>query len=109
EADLFELIQDPRIAKKLRGPVPRSYMIVPLKVHGAVLGALTLTMTTESMRRFTEDDLVVVEDLARRAAVAIDHARLYRQSRRDLHRLVAAQHAGHSGSWEWRVGTDELI
>jgi serine phosphatase RsbU (regulator of sigma subunit) len=41
-----------------------------------VFGALTLA-TAQSGRHFTEQDLAVAEDLARRAALAIENARLY--------------------------------
>ena len=41
-----------------------------------MFGALTLA-TAESGRHFTEQDLAIAEDLARRASLAIDNARLY--------------------------------
>ena len=56
----------------------RSFMIVPLVARERVLGAITL-VSSESGRRFQPMDLVVAEDLARRAATAIEHARLYRE------------------------------
>jgi signal transduction histidine kinase len=43
------------------------------------LGAITLA-AAESGRRYTSADLVVAEDLAVRAALAVDNARLYRES-----------------------------
>lgn len=58
---------------------PTSLVIVPLKARDRVLGALTL-LSTESRRRFTEDDLPFAEMLALRAALAIDNARLYRET-----------------------------
>ncbi|MDX6542086.1 MAG: hypothetical protein QOI71_3696 [Gaiellales bacterium] len=54
----------------------RSSIVAPLAGHGHVFGALTLAITS-SGRRFTEQDLAIAEDLARRAALAIDNARLY--------------------------------
>jgi PAS domain S-box-containing protein len=56
----------------------RSALIVPLvAVSGErPLGALTLAMS-HSRRVLTEHDRRVVEDVARRAAMAIEHARLY--------------------------------
>ncbi len=61
----------------------RSAMIVPLLARGRTLGAITL-VAAESGRRFSEQDLSLAEELARRAALAIDNARLYRESRRAL-------------------------
>ena len=54
----------------------RSSIVAPLAGHGRVFGAITLAIT-ESGRRFTDEDLAVAEDLARRAALAIENARLY--------------------------------
>jgi PAS domain S-box-containing protein len=56
----------------------RSALIVPLVVVGGdrPLGALTLAMS-RSRRVLSERDRAIVEDVARRAAMAIEHARLY--------------------------------
>jgi PAS domain S-box-containing protein len=54
----------------------RSSIVAPLAGHGRVFGALTLAITN-SGRRFGEQELAIAEDLARRAALAIDNARLY--------------------------------
>ena len=60
-----------------RSPGIRSALIVPLAVSGGPpMGALTLAMS-HSGRSLAERDLRVVEDVARRAAMAIEHARLY--------------------------------
>lgn len=56
----------------------RSSMIVPLVAHGRTLGAITMAVA-ESGRRFDEADLRLAEDLGRRAGVALDNARLYRE------------------------------
>jgi PAS domain S-box-containing protein len=57
----------------------RSYLCVPLAVRDEVVGAITL-VAAESGRRFEDSDVRVAEELARRAATAIDNARLYRQA-----------------------------
>ena len=54
----------------------RSYLGVPLVARGRSVGALSL-ITAESGRRYTEDDLRLAEDLAHRAALAVDNARLF--------------------------------
>jgi GAF domain-containing protein len=64
---------------------PRSVMTVPLAAGGRVLGAMTFAFA-DSGRRYTRADLTLAEDLARRAAVAIENARLYeleREARRE--------------------------
>ena len=56
---------------------PRSAIAVPLVARGRTLGALTFAWS-ESGRRYEETDLALAEEVARRAALAIDNARLYR-------------------------------
>src|SRR5206468_2775665 len=56
-----------------------SYMCVPLKGRDRVLGAITF-ISSESGRRFDEGDLLTGQELARRAATAIENARLYRET-----------------------------
>ena len=58
-----------------------SAMTVPLIAHERVLGAITL-VTAESGHRYEPDDLRFAEDLARRAANAIDNARRFGQQAR---------------------------
>jgi signal transduction histidine kinase len=58
----------------------RSSLVVPLRARGEVLGALAL-FSWDAARRYGEADLPLAEDLARRVALAIDHARLYREAR----------------------------
>src|SRR5262249_7261415 len=55
----------------------RTAVVLPLLARGRILGGLTLAMAC-SGRRYTPDDLAVAEDLASRAAIALDNARLYR-------------------------------
>ncbi len=54
----------------------RSAMIVPMKAHGRTLGAITL-IATESEREYGAADLPLVEELARRSALAVEHAALF--------------------------------
>ena len=54
----------------------RSYIIVPLTARGRTLGALTLA-TAESGRFYTDDDFRFAQDVAFRAALAVDNARAY--------------------------------
>jgi serine phosphatase RsbU (regulator of sigma subunit) len=61
--------------------IPTSALAVPLVARGRTLGALFL-MYTESGRRFGAADVAFAEDLARRAAVALDNARLYAERAR---------------------------
>jgi signal transduction histidine kinase/HAMP domain-containing protein len=58
---------------------PRSLMAVPLIARGRTLGSMAFA-AAESGRRFTEADLALAAELARRAALAVDNARLYREA-----------------------------
>src|SRR6185369_10006084 len=63
----------------LRQLAYRSAMIVPLVARGETLGVMTFA-TTISDRRYGPSDLALAEDLARRCALAVDNARLYREA-----------------------------
>jgi PAS domain S-box-containing protein len=54
----------------------QAFMAVPLVAGGRVLGSLLLCVT-HSGRRYDDSERVRAEELARRAALAIDNARLY--------------------------------
>src|SRR3954452_6652554 len=62
---------------------PRSYMIVPLRARGRVMGALTL-LSTRERRHYNDQDLVFAETLGERFALAIDNAGLYESAERSL-------------------------
>ncbi|HYO66868.1 MAG TPA: GAF domain-containing protein, partial [Archangium sp.] len=58
----------------------KSALCVPLLSRGRVLGALTL-VHSESGRRFSEKELPFMQELARRAGLAVDNALLYGEAR----------------------------
>jgi PAS domain S-box-containing protein len=76
DALLAETAKDPDMLRILRELGLKSYMGVPLTVRGQTLGVLTF-IGAESGRRYEPADLRLAEDLAQRAAVAIENARLY--------------------------------
>jgi signal transduction histidine kinase/DNA-binding response OmpR family regulator len=57
----------------------RSAAVVPLLARGRILGALVLAYGSETGRRRGLIDPALVDDLAGRAAIALDNARLYRK------------------------------
>src|SRR5918992_1725230 len=61
----------------------RSYMVVPMVARGRNHGAITL-VSAESGRRYEETDLRLAEELARRAALAVDNAKLYEEAQREI-------------------------
>jgi PAS domain S-box-containing protein len=72
-------VLSPAHAAVWRAMFVRSYVVAPLRARGRLLGAIHLMMG-ESGRSFAQADLAFVEDLARRAAIAVDNALLYRQA-----------------------------
>jgi PAS domain S-box-containing protein len=72
---LIEVAQDEQHLRILKDLGLRSYLVAPL-LHGAkAFGGITFVFA-ESGRTYTEEDLVIAEDLARRAGTAIENARL---------------------------------
>ncbi|MEV5666843.1 GAF domain-containing SpoIIE family protein phosphatase [Streptomyces flaveolus] len=63
-----------------------SYLAVPLRAHGCVLGALSL-LRVHNPRPFDEEDRDFATELAVRAAISIDNARWYRHERDTAHAL----------------------
>ncbi|MEA2404287.1 MAG: hypothetical protein QOE08_934, partial [Thermoleophilaceae bacterium] len=61
---------------------------VPLRARNRTVGAITV-MTAQSQRSFTSDDVRLMEELARRAGLSIDNARLYTERTRIAHTLQA--------------------
>ena len=54
-----------------------AHLSVPLTVGGRTIGAIALTTTEASRRSFDADDVAMATELAARAALAIENARLY--------------------------------
>ena len=86
---LLETIPDELLTRLARGEEHlqaartlgfKSSMVLPIKVRGRVLGALTLVQA-ESGRHFRGEDLPLAQELARRAGLAVDNALLYREAR----------------------------
>ena len=56
-----------------------SYICAPMITRGRITGAFTLAVST-SGRRFGKEDCALAEELARRVALAVENARLYRDA-----------------------------
>jgi PAS domain S-box-containing protein len=61
---------------------PLSYMAIPVSARGSVLGAIVFVSST---RCYDADDLLLAEELGRRAGLAIDNATLYEHARHAIH------------------------
>ncbi|QMU68825.1 SpoIIE family protein phosphatase [Streptacidiphilus sp. P02-A3a] len=80
EAALRRIVNDPaRVQPGLEAGV-HSYLMVPLLARGTVLGGAEF-IRLANPEPFSQDDQALGEELAARAAVCIDNARLYRRER----------------------------
>ncbi len=77
---LVQSVHDDELLGILRQLGLKSYIGVPLTVRGKTLGVITF-INAESGHRYDHIDLAVAEDLANRAAIAIENAQLYRELR----------------------------
>ena len=73
---LAETASDAEHYEILRGLGLKSYVMVPLVARGRTFGAITFVSTESG--RYGPAELELAEELARRAALAVDNARLYR-------------------------------
>jgi signal transduction histidine kinase len=69
--------------ERLRAQGVRSFLAVPLAARGQTLGAIRFGITG-SERRYEPADLHLAQELGRRAALAVDNARLYHEARQAL-------------------------
>lgn len=76
ESMLRAAVENDEHFEMLRALGLRSYICVPMTVREQAIGVMTF-VTAESGRRFNRADLALAEDLARRAAIASENARLY--------------------------------
>jgi PAS domain S-box-containing protein len=75
--DVARYAQAPRHAELMRIIDTRSMLIVPMVAGDQVIGTMQLATTAESGRMLGAADLELAEELARRAAIAVDHARVH--------------------------------
>ncbi len=81
--ELPQTTQDAEHLRLITALSPVSAMAVPLNVHGKTIGVMTLA-SVRPERRLAWRDVRLAEELANRAAIAIDNARLYREARRAI-------------------------
>jgi serine phosphatase RsbU (regulator of sigma subunit)/transcriptional regulator with GAF, ATPase, and Fis domain len=77
--DMLEaLIEDADLLATMQSLALRCAMVVPLQARGRTLGAITM-IGSENHERYGHDDLMLAEQIAARAALAIDTAQLFAQ------------------------------
>jgi PAS domain S-box-containing protein len=88
---LERVAQDEEHLRLLRRLELTSALAVPLSVGGQTLGAMVL-LSSQPERRFTATDQVFMEELAGRAALALDNMRLFQEAQQALELIGVASH-----------------
>jgi signal transduction histidine kinase len=77
-ADTLEELADEAHRNLLHELGAMSFLMVPMRARGHTLGAITFV--SDAQRNYDDADLLLAEDLGRRCAMALDNARLFRES-----------------------------
>ncbi|HJQ73668.1 MAG TPA: ATP-binding protein, partial [Gaiellaceae bacterium] len=83
--------RDPNAAEALREISIRSAATLPLRSGDRIFGALTLV---SEERELVEADFELAQELAARAAIAVENARLYREAERRAEAALALSYVG---------------
>ena len=103
-AHLQEVAQDAAHLQLLLALGPKADMCLPLMARGRLLGTISFRLV-QTARRYTAEDLLLAEELARRAALAVDNARLYSELRLSQERLrLVLDTIPHAVFWKDRHG-----
>ncbi len=78
--ELLEKVATRHLLEVIRELEPRSAVTVPLRTRGRTIGSL-VAYWSQTPRRYAAADLPLFEELTKRAAVSIAHARLYERER----------------------------
>ena len=77
DTSIEQAAQDSEHLEAIRTLGLRSYISVPLLGTGRPIGVITFIATDDSGRRYDRHDLSVAQELAVRAGISIENARLY--------------------------------
>jgi PAS domain S-box-containing protein len=80
QSHLDSVTRDARHRELIEALGPRSVIVVPLESRGRTIGVIGLART-DGRKPFDVDEFEIAQELARRAATAIDNSRLYDELR----------------------------
>jgi predicted ATPase/signal transduction histidine kinase len=86
----------------------RSVLCLPILKQKVAVGALYLENNLTA-HAFTSGRVAVLDVLASQAAISLENARLYASLNRSEKSLAEAQRLSSTGSFLWRVATDEIL
>ncbi len=87
-------------------PQTRSELALPLRVRSRLIGVLDVQST--EAEAYQEEDIKILQILADQLALAIDNARLIKESQRTLYELENAYAQEARGAWENRLAKKPL-
>ena len=87
----------------IRSLQPISSIVLPLRARGQTVGAVSLATSTGCGLHYDQDDLGFARAIARRAAIALDNARLYGEAQVEIARRQAAEEALSSRYEQLRI------
>jgi len=90
EAMLRAISHDDEHFRQLTSFGITSYLCVPLIARGKMLGTITF-FGVDSRHRYTAESLPLAQELAARAAIAVDNARLFAEAQREIQERQRAE------------------
>jgi two-component system cell cycle sensor histidine kinase/response regulator CckA len=103
DEDLAEAASgDPNLGAIYREFSITTAMFVPLVTRERVIGAISF-LSEDPERIYGEDDLQLAEELARRAALAVDNARLFTGAQRELERRTRVEESLRRSEEQYRL------
>jgi signal transduction histidine kinase/DNA-binding response OmpR family regulator len=81
DGELREIFQEKADRELIRSLDTKSFIAVPLRAHDRVLGAIVM-LNTSAGRICGSDELALTEELAHRAALALENAGLYQSAQK---------------------------
>jgi two-component system cell cycle sensor histidine kinase/response regulator CckA len=97
--------EDAEQLKLFHALMPVSFIRVPMLARGRSAGTITLAAGPESGRRYDADDLAFAEELASRAALAVENGRLYRTAQEANERYGMLFESNPQPMWVFDVDT----
>ena len=97
--------EDEEQLKLFRALSPTAFIRVPMPARGGSAGTITLALGSESGRHYGADDLAFAEELASRAALAVDNGRLYQTANEANQRYGMLFESNPQPMWVFEVDT----
>jgi PAS domain S-box-containing protein len=115
-SDLVPHIEPERLAEVVpAGPIRDAVaglrlcatLVVPLRGHDGVIGVWALAQG-ESGRSFGPEDVEILEELAGRASIAIENARLYREAEQARRHFEVSASSSRVGAWSYDLDSGRI-